>query len=75
MKNETSEPHASPRRLDRIVMRLRLAIVRAVCWIFMPRNVWAGKHYGAYTCRWSIQLGKLDNRGVLQGLSDRDAGT
>lgn len=39
--------------IDRLVMRLRLAIVRAVCWMLLPRNVWVGKHFGAYTCRWS----------------------
>ncbi|MFA7175289.1 MAG: hypothetical protein WC340_18085, partial [Kiritimatiellia bacterium] len=42
--------------------------------MLLPRNVWVGKHFGAYTCRWSVHLGRLDNRGVLQGLSDRDAG-
>lgn len=60
--------------IDRLVMRLRLAIVRAVCWMLLPRNVWVGKHFGAYTQKWSVHLGRLDNRGVLQGLSDRDAG-
>lgn len=60
--------------LDRLVMRLRLAIVRAVCRLFLPRNVWVGLHLGAYTRKWSIHLGQLDSRGVLQGLSDHDAG-
>lgn len=67
-------PTAGRAGSNRLVMRFRLAIVRAVCWAFLPRNVWVGKHFGAYTSRWSVHLGRLDNRGVLQGLSDRDAG-
>lgn len=65
---------ATDGRVDRSVMRLRLAIVRAVCWLLLPRNVWVGKHFGAYTQRWDINLGRLDNRGVLQGVLDRDIG-
>jgi hypothetical protein len=62
------------RRLDRLVMRIRLSVVRAVCRALLPRDVWVGKHFGAYTQRWDVMLGRLDNRGVLQGLSDSDAG-
>ena len=69
-----SEATTAARPLDRFVMRIRLAIVRSVCRVFLPRNVWVGMHFGAYTQKWSVHLGRLDNRGVLQGLSDRDAG-
>lgn len=69
-----NEAQRNERRLDRLVMRIRLAIVRAVCRLLLPRNVWVGMHFGAYTQKWSVHLGRLDNRGVLQGLSDRDAG-
>ena len=69
-----NEGQRNERRLDRLVMRIRLAIVRAVCRLLLPRNVWVGMHFGAYTQKWSVQLGRLDNRGVLQGISDRDAG-
>ena len=58
----------------RLVMRLRLAIVRVVCRALLPRNVWIGKQFGAYTQRWDILLGRLDSRGVLQGVLDRDVG-
>lgn len=67
--NERSEVS----RLARLVMRIRLEIVRAVCRLLLPRNVWVGMHFGAYTQKWSVHLGRLDNRGVLQGISDRDA--
>lgn len=60
------------RQIDRLVMRFRLAIVRAVCRLLLPPDVWVGLHFGAYTQRWSIHLGRLDNRGVLQGLSEHD---
>ena len=61
-------------QLNRNVIRLRLAIVRTVCRAFLPRDVFVGKHFGAYTQRWDICLGRLDSRGVLQGMSDHDAG-
>lgn len=67
--------YLAARPLNRLVMRIRLSIVRVVCWAILPRGVWVGKHYGAYTCRWSIHLGRLDTRGVLQGLSNHDAGS
>lgn len=57
---------------NRFIIRLRLILVRIACYMFLPRNVWIGKHYGAYTQKWSIQLGKIDNRGVLQGISEKD---
>ena len=56
----------------KLMMRFRLAIVRAICRMLLPRNVWVGKHFGAYTQRWDILFGKLDSRGVLQGVLDRD---
>lgn len=58
----------------RCVMRLRLAAVKVVCRLLLPRDVWVGKRFGAYTQRPAICLGKLDNRGVLQGVLDRDIG-
>lgn len=65
---------SGPSAVDRCVMRLRLATVRAVCRLLLPRDVWVGKRFGAYTQRLDICLGKLDNRGVLQGVLDRDVG-
>lgn len=62
------------RHISRNIMRVRLLIVRAVCYLLLPRNVWVGKYFGAYTQKWYVQLGRLDNRGVLQGLGDYDAG-
>ncbi len=60
--------------MQRLVMRLRLWIVRSACRIALPRDVWVGKNFGAYTQRWDVVLGRLDSRGVLQGVSDRDVG-
>jgi hypothetical protein len=60
--------------VQRLVMRLRLAILRMACRLLLPRDVWIGKHHGAYTRRWDICLGRLDSRGVLQGVLDRDVG-
>jgi len=60
--------------IQAIVMRVRLAIVRAICRMLLPRDIWVGKHFGAYTQRWDIIFGKLDGRGVLQGVLDRDVG-
>jgi hypothetical protein len=76
MTTETVErSHVSgPSAVERRVMRLRLAVVKTVCRLLLPRNVWIGLHFGAYSQKWSIHLGRLDSRGVLQGLSDHDAG-
>jgi len=61
-------------RVQRLVMRLRIATLRIACRLLLPRGVWIGKHFGAYTQRWDIVLGRLDSRGVLQGVTDRDVG-
>lgn len=52
-------------------MRLRLAIVKAVCWVCLPRGLWVGKNFGPYSCRWFVAFGRIDNRGVLQGMSEQ----
>lgn len=70
--SETQQPEGVA--VERVVMRLRLAVIRAICRAMLPCDVWVGKHRGAYSTRYGIHLGKLDGRGVLQGLSDRDAG-
>ena len=62
------------RQLGQLAMFVRISIVRAVCLLFLPRDVWVGKHFGSYTQRWSIALGRLDDRGVLQGVLDSDIG-
>ena len=54
-----------------MVMQLRLAIVKAVCWLLLPRGLWVGKNFGPYVCRWFIAFGRIDNRGVLQGMSEQ----
>ena len=54
------------------IMRLRLVFLRWVCWLLLPRDIWVGKYYGAYLQEWEIHFGRLDNRGVLQGVADRD---
>ena len=54
-----------------MIMRLRLAIVKAVCWVCLPRGLWVGKNFGPYAFRWFIAFGRIDNRGVLQGMSEQ----
>jgi len=61
------------RLLGRPVIRLRLLILRGVCRILLPRNLWIGKHHGAYTQRWEVVFGRLDGRGVLQGVTDDES--
>ena len=72
--NEGTAAIAANGRVDRNVMRLRLAAVRTVCRLLLPPELWVGKHFGAYTQRFDICLGKLDGRGVMQGVLDRDVG-
>ena len=55
-----------------IIKIIRLSIVASVCKLFLPRHVFVGKHFGAYTQRFTIMFGKLDNRGVLQGKTKKE---
>lgn len=70
----TRDPSTRSVGVQLLAPRLRLAILRLACRLLLPRDVWIGKHHGAYTQRWDICIGKLDNRGVLQGVLDRDVG-
>ena len=47
--------------------RLRILLLHVLAQALLPRGVWLGKHFGAYTQRWDIVFGRLDSRGVLQG--------
>jgi len=57
---------------NRTSIRLRIVILKMVCTWLLPRGLWVGKHFGAYTQRSDILFGRIDNRGVIQGVSDRD---
>gem|GEM_PF-4222113 len=61
-------------RTGRLVAKLRLGILRLVCRVLLPRDVWIGKHCGAYSKRCAVVFGRLDRRGVLQGVLDSDLG-
>ena len=54
-----------------MIMRLRLAIVKAVCWVCLPRGLWVGKNFGPCAFRWFVAFGQIDNLGVLQGMSEQ----
>lgn len=51
---------------------MRLLIIRFICRLLLPKGIWVGKHWGAYTQKYDIVFGKLDYRGVLQGVLDKD---
>ena len=48
-------------------MSLRFKILTLLCKILLPKDLFVGNHYGAYTQKHDIVFGKLDERGVLQG--------
>lgn len=52
---------------------LRIKTVKLVVKMLLPPDIFVGKQIGAYTCKMSVHLGKLDNRGVLQGVEDHKA--
>lgn len=61
--------------LDEVQMfflTLRIGFVMLVIKIFMPQDFFVGKHYGTYTCKYQVTFGRLDKRGVLQGVAARD---
>jgi len=56
-------------------VNMRIKILKAVCRLFLPRGVWVGKYFGAYTQRYDIIFGRLDSRGVMQGIAENDLKT
>lgn len=56
------------------MIKVRLLIVKLVCWLCLPKEIWVANHFGAYTQKWSIHFARLDNRGVLQGVSEESIG-
>lgn len=52
---------------------IRIKLAKLAVWLLLPRGLFLGNHKGAYTCRWSVHLGRIDSRGVLQGVEDRKA--
>jgi hypothetical protein len=49
---------------------MRLIILKIINKILLPKDVWVGKHKSPYQSKYTIIFGKLDNRGVLQGIED-----
>jgi hypothetical protein len=54
------------------VKKVRVLIIKMICRLLLPKNVFVGKHFGAYTQKYDIVFGVLDNRGVLQGVLPKD---
>lgn len=56
-----------------MVRLARIKLAKAAVKILLPRGLWVGNHRGIYTGKWAPHLGRLDDRGVLQGVEDRQA--
>jgi len=56
----------------RLLLRMRVCLLRVACRLLLPRGIWIGKHFGAYTRRYDIVFGRPDDRGVLQGVLDQE---
>lgn len=54
------------------MMQFRLLVIKIICTALLPRDFWVGKHFGAYTNKYRITFGRLDGRGVLQGMLEKD---
>lgn len=52
---------------------VRIKLAKVCVHILLPRGLWLGNHKGVYTQKWAVHLGRLDSRGVLQGVEDRNA--
>ena len=50
---------------------MRLRLIRWLAKILLPRSLFVGKHFGGYTQKWDIVFGRLDSRGVLQGVDPK----
>ena len=60
-------------RVGRLVRLARIKLAKAAVKALLPKGLWVGNAFGGYTQKWSVHLGKLDSRGVLQGVADHDA--
>ena len=47
---------------------MKIVILKLICSLFLPKDIFIGKHCGPYTQKYNIFFGKIDNRGVLQGI-------
>lgn len=59
--------------IRRLIRLLRIKAAKAAVKILLPRGLFVGNHFGTYTQKWSVHLGKIDSRGVLQGVEDSKA--
>lgn len=57
----------------KLIRLVRIKLAKLAVRFLLPRGLWVGKQYGAYNCKWSVHLGSLDKRGVLQGKEDTNA--
>jgi hypothetical protein len=71
--NKTNKLRRIFDRLHRLVRLARIKIAKAVIKVVLPKDLWIGNHFGLYTQKWSVELGKLDPHGVLQGVEDKKA--
>ena len=54
------------------MMLFRIRLLRFLCSFLLPRDVWVGNHFGVYSQKYNIVFGRLDSRGVIQGVTDAD---
>lgn len=73
MPSDNKKLKPADRCLSRLVRLARIKLAKAAVKLLLPRGLWIGNHKGAYTCKWAVHLGKMDNRGVLQGVEDSKA--
>lgn len=57
--------------MTKYIILLKLSIVKFVCWLFLPKDVWVGNYWGIYTTRHVVLFGRTDDRGVLQGITQQ----
>ena len=52
--------------------RARIWVIKVACKALMPENIWVSNYWGVYTQKAGVTFGKIDGRGVLQGVLEKD---
>jgi hypothetical protein len=55
-----------------MMIRFRLRVAHLLCRLLLPKGVWVGRPFGVYTRQCNVVLGRMDDRGVLQGMTVED---
>lgn len=52
--------------------KMKILLLKCLLRTLMPKDVFVGIYKGAYTQKYDVVFGRLDSRGVLQGICEEE---